>query len=565
MKKVISILLLLSMLVCMIPAVSLTSYAEENPTIEPDTSWYDAEKTDFYLYDAADLLGLGKMLAYHDGTSAVYNNAFNDKTINIMNDIDLNPGWDASTGSKPTNIWPVMPDSRDFAGTINGNGHTISGVYQKSTNKSSGMFGRAWGNTINVSNIAFKNMYSESSVADGHGTLFGIVTGSCNATFTNVYVEATVVNTDKDGGSYGIGGIVGAVEYSSSAPWTTVTMTDCVFNGTISVNKNVTADLSGNTYIGGLIGRTNDKGKKSFTNCATYGTIEGNISAGSVGGIIGYISNTSDAINYHAVTDCVSSMNVNVEGDYSYGVVCGSSSNVEYKIDINNVFYTDSTENVKLLGGTIDAIYTGSTAGTYPAVAEYVSSEGLWSKIQNIEYTYTYIDRPTGQTSGFADYVVDNKKMTGWSANGNKPMPTAVFDMLATPVAEIVGYQATDEEDGKFNFRIVGVLNVEDLANTVLSISATATYTLDGEKTLTLENYPITTVYTSIAGDTDTGLVTYDAKELGGNYIFVLPCKNVPADATDIKVEITVRYAVDDDNGTATRTLYVEAPKDAVN
>lgn len=565
MKKVISILLLLSMLVCMIPAVSLTSFAE-GKTIVPDTSWYDSTKSEFYLYDAADLLGFASIVA--DSTT---NNDFLDKTVYIENDINLNPGWICTDVDEETvsnlNIWPEVPYAADFAGTVDGKGHTISGIYQRSTAKGSGLLGHAWGNSVEIKDLAIVNTYSESTQADGHGVIFGTLMASCKAYFDNVYVEANVVNNDADGGSYGVAGIVGGVEWHTEKFYTTVTMNNCVFNGTISINESITNTLSGSTYVGGLIARTNDKAKKSFTNCAVYGEIKGKVNNGSISGIIGYISNAPDAINYHAVTDCVSSMNVNVEGNYSYGVVCGSSSKVEYKIDINNVFYTDSTENVKLLGGTIDAIYTGSTAGTYPAVAEYVSSEGLWSKIQNIEYTYTYIDRPTGQASGVADHVVDNKKMTGWSANGNKPMPTAVLDMLATPVAEIVGYQATDEEYDKFNFRIVGVLNVEenDLANTVLSINATATYTLDGEKTLTLENYPINTVYTSIGGNRDTGLVTYDAKELGGNYIFVLPCKNVPANATDIKVEITVRYAVNDDNGTATRTLYVEAPKDAVN
>ena len=115
-----------------------------------------------------------------------------------------------------------------------------------------------------------------------------------------------------------------------------------------------------------------------------------------------------------------------------------------------------------MLGGTIDAIYTGDTAGTYPAVAELVSQTGLWNRINSITYTYTYIDRPTGQTTGVADHVVENKEMTGWSENNGSPMPTAVVNMLTTHVTEVIGYQAMEAEGGKFNFRIVGVFNLEE-------------------------------------------------------------------------------------------------------
>ena len=564
MKKVISILLLLSMLVCMIPAVSLTSYAEENPKIEPDTSWYigHESETEYKLYDAADLLGLAQLLATAGGT---YNNVFKGKTIYIENDIDLNPGWDASTGSKPTNVWPVMPDSRDFAGTINGNSHTISGVYQENTASYAGMFGPVNGDSVTVTDLAITNSYSKCNKANGHGMLFGTIAGNAIVTLSNIYVDAIVVNTDTKGGDYGVGGIIGGV-ISASEKTDSFSMTNCVFDGTIRVNPSASG---GTTYVGGLIGRYNELGTFSINNCASYGTFEATASNGAIvmiGGIMGYNSATSRSIT---IENCISrptlSKNITA-GDTTSQIICGSivgASRYNSTTAFAKTKYENNicvTANIAYSGKqrVLGCGYIQTKADIYCDSADYYANS-IVNNSHGVDASAI-----TGEA---ATTYLEEKEYTGWSFTESYPMPTAVLDMLATPVAEIVGYQATDEEYDKFNFRIVGVLNVEenDLANTVLSISATATYTLEGDKELTLENYPITTVYTSIAGDTDTGLVKYDAKELGGNYIFVLPCKNVPANATDIKVEITVKYAVNDDNGTATRTLYVEAPKDAVN
>ncbi|MBQ8817628.1 MAG: hypothetical protein IJZ83_03560 [Clostridia bacterium] len=566
MKKVISILLLLSMLVCMIPAVSLTSYAEYNPKIEPDTSWYigHESETEYKLYDAADLLGLAQLLATAGGT---YNNVFKGKTIYIENDIDLNPGWDASTGSKPTNIWPVMPNSRDFAGTINGNSHTISGVYQENTASYAGMFGPVNGDSVTVTDLAIVNSYSKCNNADGHGMLFGTIAGNATATLSNIYVDAIVVNTDTNGGDYGVGGIIGGV-ISATETTDSFSMTNCVFDGTIRVNPSASG---GTTYVGGLIGRYNELGTFSINNCASYGTFEATASNGAIvmiGGIMGYNSATSHSIT---IENCISrptlSKNITA-GDTTSQIICGSIVGAS-RYNSNTAFAKTKYENNICV--TANIAYSGKQRVLGCGYTQTHTKAGIYCDSADY-YANSIVNNSHGVdasaiTGEAATTYLEEKEYTGWSVTESYPMPTEVLNMLTTPVAEIVGYQATDKEDGKFNFRIVGVLNVEegDLENTVLSISATATYTLEGEKTLTLENYPINTVYTRIDGNSGTGLVTYTAKELGGNYIFVLPCKNVPANATDIKVEITVRYAVNDDNGTATRTLYVEAPKDAVN
>ena len=545
------------MLVCMIPAVSLTSFAEEKPTIEPDISWYTyspSENKTFYLYDAADLLGLAQIMSVNSTTidsTQVKSSAdrFNSSgsykhTFVLMNDIDLNPGWDASSDEAPANAWPTFGVAFNFQGVIDGNGHTIKGIYFDNSYNGLGILGQINGRSAEIKDLTIENSYYKSNNGNA-GFLFGYVKASPTLlSFSNVYVEATIEQTTAAG--Y-MGGFIGFNDSTNNGT-ANIKIENCVFDGNIDAMYTG----SGNCGIGGFIAGNNSASTTiSIKNSASYMNVTCSAATDErvfVGGLVGL--NLNAAIE---LSNCVGSVDSTVTGNkVCVGALAGGSR------------YADTAAAKYNFTG--ECYYTGDT----PVGCTFKNAS-----------PYTYVTSGDDYNTSATNVATNAKKpannqtlsdavsgWTGWSANGNKPMPTEVLNMLTTPVAEIVGYQATDaEDDGKFNFRIVGVLNVEeeDLANTILSISATATYTLDGEKTLTLENYPINTVYTSIDGNSDTGLVTYTAKELGGNYIFVLPCKNVPANATDIKVEIIVTYAVNDGNGTATRTLYVEAPKDAVN
>ncbi|MGM9683787.1 MAG: hypothetical protein ACI3XQ_09330, partial [Eubacteriales bacterium] len=63
------------------------------------------------------------------------NGDFDGKTLKLMADIDLNPTWSASvtvgdtTVQFPTAPENVFPSISTFKGTLDGNGHTISGIY----------------------------------------------------------------------------------------------------------------------------------------------------------------------------------------------------------------------------------------------------------------------------------------------------------------------------------------------------------------------------------------------------------------------------------------------------
>jgi hypothetical protein len=161
---------------------------------------------------------------------------------------------------------------------------------------------------------------------------------------------------------------------------------------------------------------------------------------------------------------------------------------------------------------------------------------------------------------------------TNWDTSTGKPLPKTVAEMLVDPVTEVAGYQATDATGAtgdKFSFRIVAVIDLKDGESLAdyeeVGFKVSATYA--GLSTPMTKDYSTTTVYTSVTGDTATGLVEYTAEDLGGDYIFALACKNVPANVGEITVTVTSYYkkvggsVVDG----ATQTLIVSVPKDAVN
>lgn len=548
MKRTISIFVLLAMFFTLLPYMPINATAATvGVMVAADTSWYTSNPSadEFYIADAADLLGLRDLIA--DPTN---NNLFRGKIIHITNNIDLNPTWDASSSDVPANQWCTLTASHDFAGTIDGMGHTVKGFYQVSSEKSAGLFGRAWGDNVVVKDLTILNSYSESSSSDGHGALFGVLLASCHAEFTNVYVDMRMVNTGAGStNSYGVGGFVGGVEYHNPTDKknqqlnTTVFMNGCVFAGDIEVNGNA-------SYVGGFIGRTNDAGDKILTDCAFYGSIDGTSSASSVyvGGLVGCVSQGSSYTTQHAFTNCIVAGAINLDGNAVEGAVCGALKNSQNQATVSNVLYTD--------GVAFSGSYTGSANVT-----------GTASKIADTQLTGVAAGSLlTGE--GFADWTPTTK---------GYPLPKGVYRMLDmsggttdTASVSVWGYQPNYVSEKTFDFRLVGTLKLEEgktLSDyNAIGFSVVANLGYDpenGENGVTKTvNYSCATVYSSIKGNTEKGMQEYTAEDLGGDYIFVLACTDIPYGAGDVTFEVTP-HLTDKEGNTAlgaTKIDVVKAP-----
>ena len=90
MKKIISTLLLVALVLATVSAMSFGAFAEETATITPDTSWYtDAAYTangnKYLLDDAADVLGFSNLLA---GINVDAPQNFEGKTVELTANVN---------------------------------------------------------------------------------------------------------------------------------------------------------------------------------------------------------------------------------------------------------------------------------------------------------------------------------------------------------------------------------------------------------------------------------------------------------------------------------------------
>ncbi len=203
-----------------------------------------------------------------------------------------------------------------FQGNLDGDGHTISGLYLSSDYICAGLFGAC-------KNASLSNLTLCSSFIQGTGEIGGLAGTLCasnSSSITGCRVEA---NISASAGS--AGGIVGEIVDDSTGG--SISLTDCSFAGCLSANSQAggivgsvqqntgkihiescgsSAYISAQTAAGGITGSL--KGAATLLNCSNYGSISAEIYAGGIAGEIcstdGYIT-VSECTNDAAVV-CLS-------------------------------------------------------------------------------------------------------------------------------------------------------------------------------------------------------------------------------------------------------------------
>jgi len=251
-----------------------------------------------------------------------------------------------------------------FTGTFDGNGHTISNFTYNSPGTYAGIFGSV-GSPFDP-NGEIKNLgLIDPNVDAGTGVFVGSLVGHLSSgTVSNCYAEGTSVT-----GASGVGGLVGGGNYT----------------GTIS-NCYATGDVSGNNYVGGLVGSNGD----TILDCYATASVSGNQ---FVGGLVG--------MNKGTISNCYADVNVSSTGPDTGGLVgknlfgtildCNAIGNVSGSADKTGglVGYNDR--------GTIaNCFTTGNVDGTL-CVGGLIGEDASDSEISNC---YT-----TGNISGTGDYI----------------------------------------------------------------------------------------------------------------------------------------------------------------
>ena len=321
-------------------------------------------------YQIANGAQLARFAAIVNGTDGMARNtaACGKLTADILlNDTEDWENWNEST--EGLNSWtPIGNNSQPFTGTLDGDGHSVSGIYINSGTDHQGLVGFL-GSGGTLQNVGVKTSYIKG------GYTVGGLCGRNNGTVTNCYNTGTVTGT----GDYA-GGLCG---YNNSG-----TVTNCYNTGSVSGNRFVgglCGDNSGNVtncyntgtvtgtgdYVGGLCGTNSSP----VTNCYNTGSVTG---TERVGGVCGY--------NYgDTMTNCYNTGSVT--GSNDVGGVCGRNDGT-----VTNCYY--------LTGTATGGIGYGSGDATEKNADQFQSGEVAWL-LQGEQEGQVW-----GQTIGTDDYPV---------------------------------------------------------------------------------------------------------------------------------------------------------------
>lgn len=535
---------------------------------------------------------------------------FVGKTIHITADIDLNPGWTAGEtaptnkwlsqsyhgftgmidggGHTISGIY-LSTTARNHTG-IFGNARggtaekpvgvknlTINNSYVASTkNIVSGLFGSIPASEANKGRyVLIENVEMEMTIVGATtevGSVFGYVTSGNNVTIRNCFFQNTIrgTATTKIGGI--IGGGSGTIEIQNNYVNNTQiweTLADSVSghpasqsggivgcadsDATLTIRNTVVAStmntVSSNINVrptGGFVGESHQKANVTIENSMFCG-IDNSLNNWN-GGFIGIVRGTAKidkCIGAGVLTPAPWTVDFNASG----AIIGQAQTNT---IEVSNCLYTDIYLAVKNAG--------------------YVLAESMVGLLKNgkdpeeVKKTNNHHVTPAEITGLAAAEKLTAAGMTDWTVTTTGlPLPRSIVttfgktilakaDAAETPVTKLAGYQVSDAADNKFDLRLVATLKLADDNKTVTD-GKVSNYTAVGFRvvanygtTTKAKDYTTDMVYSAISGYTkgETTVTEYTAESLGGDYLFVLPCRNVPANAGVITMEVTTYYTAAD-------------------
>lgn len=262
-KRMLAFMLVLVLTVGLLPAGAWAA----SGTMEGDGT----AESPYLIADAADLA------TFRDKV----NNGERTLCAKLTADIQLSGEW---TPFNPNSGY--VTDA--YAGTFDGDGHTISGLSINTSAANQGLFGIINGATI-------KNLNVEGNISSTKAYIGGIVGKIQQGTIENCSFKGSV-STQMTGSSAYVGGIAG---YAGNSSAQTATINGCVNLGSVGggvaggitgyakystiANCYNTGVINGTSHSGGIIGQSMNN--TTITNCYNTGEVT---SSGNAGGITGF-------------------------------------------------------------------------------------------------------------------------------------------------------------------------------------------------------------------------------------------------------------------------------------
>ena len=243
--------------------------------IEADIDWYVGNKDEktYTLRTAAEMFGFAALVngTAKDKNGSKISENFNDKTVELDNDIDL-------SGYSWTPIG--LGNGPVFQGTFDGGGHRIKGLFVTSNMQYAGLFGYLKGGT--VQKVQVEGSIDATYTSGGNffvGGIVGYLEGAGTVSNCLSKVDVTATSSNK---AVSAGGVVGFAVSGSK-------INLCWNEGSVQVTGVVVGSA-----VGGVVGSA-----ATATNCANFGAVTSNC---ATGGIAGSINEASNCYNLGTVT-----------------------------------------------------------------------------------------------------------------------------------------------------------------------------------------------------------------------------------------------------------------------
>lgn len=437
MKKSISLLLVLALLCAFLPTLALPAAATEGDPVAA------AKDGDTVTLDGVDYTVL------KDPATLVSTVTSDPKGKYIL-------GCDMDMGGKQYKN--ALFGGENFEGTLDGNGHSITGFSVKSSNGNTGLiFARVTSSKTVIRNLtvgspgAPLSLTSTSTAAGMVGGLTG-KTENGKTTVENVTVYANVRFEGKVSNTVVFGGIIGRSRAD--------TVTNCRFYGSVVFAENVGV-TDKNTYVGGIVGRVEDTSTLTVTGCENHASIDtsvrkiGSNTKQMLGGIFGGSSSGATAI----ITDCANYGTLKSD-QYAGGIIGGihntaaklTVQNVRNHADISSTTADNSSDNKFLKNGLAAA--GGIIGGLSNIATATVSDFAVTGKISS---NGSSLDKSTA--TGVVGYICSQTSDSVVLRNGYADV-SIYSNYLTLTGMESVGYYGICTAYAKANDILVQIQNV---------------------------------------------------------------------------------------------------------
>ncbi|MBQ8213464.1 MAG: hypothetical protein IJZ80_05580, partial [Clostridia bacterium] len=444
-----------------------------------------------------------------------------------------------------------------LTGIFNGNGHAITVAdtlaLQSHDVWGMGMFAPAHGDNageLTILNLTVGSKDYPIKVTDGGqkwetngvhrlGTLIAFTGKNSTTTVENVTVYGQV----RAGSDFRVGGIIGEARG-------TLTMRNCVFNGTLAVNGTTSSHTKHS--VAGLVANTWNC-NLTVENCATYGTFTYEVGGGCAGGLAGQLDhNTEPSVfkncaNYATVIGGVCGGLVGASGNYS---------DINAPITMENCFNAGEVTGTIVAGTTVAGGLIGTTSASQNTTltqcanigsvnngaGTWIATPGKAATITNCKVLGSFNNRDDAAEA--LEWMQTNCSFAMFGVEKNR---IVVKDVPAE--AKYLQYKK-DSTANTMDIRVLGAVNASDLskyANVGFNVSV---YDANGAAPVLLKKIDpqiTTTVYESVKANESGTITTYSAKDLGAAYLYALELQGIPMSGSYVfKITAFATEAKDD-------------------